>query len=250
MPRQLPKGLAPYLPLISHSTICQQDTKQDTKLRPPLLAAVDGLADVDVLQLTTEPVVSFVAMNLLRLAAVASQYNVAGTAQHMIRSLLGAQKAVAGLPFSSNSTKKYSSGSKCSPEELAEFRENVATFAKTSIAIHAEEVDKTNNFPKTVDLWRGMGDFGLLGKAHACGGICNNSGAPTKSSIFTGVTAPEEYGGLDMGYQAHCIAMEVSILRDMHIALTGARLQLCTIACCISHPSNSCTESAQQANVS
>lgn len=26
-----------------------------------------------------------------------------------------------------------------------------------------------------------------------------------------GVTAPEEYGGLDMGYQAHCIAMEVGL---------------------------------------
>jgi hypothetical protein len=26
-----------------------------------------------------------------------------------------------------------------------------------------------------------------------------------------GVTAPEEFGGLDMGYQAHCIAMEVSL---------------------------------------
>lgn len=55
-------------------------------------------------------------------------------------------------------------GSKCSPEELAEFRDNVANFAKASIAIHAEEVDKTNDFPKTVDLWREMGDFGLLGK--------------------------------------------------------------------------------------
>jgi hypothetical protein len=29
-------------------------------------------------------------------------------------------------------------------------------------------------------------------------------------SAHIGVTAPEEFGGLDMGYQAHCIAMEVS----------------------------------------
>lgn len=61
----------------------------------------------------------------------------------------------------------------------------VREFAAKMIAPHAEEVDRTNNFPTSVDLWREMGSFGLLG-----------------------VTAPPEYGGLGLGYAEHCIAME------------------------------------------
>eukprot|EP00882_Tetradesmus_deserticola_P007774 GHRQ01008184.1.p1 GENE.GHRQ01008184.1~~GHRQ01008184.1.p1 ORF type:complete len:163 (+),score=18.37 GHRQ01008184.1:204-692(+) len=79
------------------------------------------------------------------------------------------------------------------PEALREFRENVHEFAQTVVAPHAEHVDKSNNFPTDVDLWKEMGQFGLLG-----------------------VTAPEEFGGLDMGYQAHCIAMEVSAQRNYY----------------------------------
>lgn len=68
-----------------------------------------------------------------------------------------------------------------SPPHLHQVRE----FAAKMIAPHAEEVDRTNSFPKSVDLWREMGSFGLLG-----------------------VTAPAEYGGLGLGYAEHCIAME------------------------------------------
>jgi alkylation response protein AidB-like acyl-CoA dehydrogenase len=49
-----------------------------------------------------------------------------------------------------------------STEELAEFRESVARFAVDVIAPHAEEIDRANNFPAGVDLWREMGGFGLL----------------------------------------------------------------------------------------
>lgn len=48
-------------------------------------------------------------------------------------------------------------------DPLLEFRENVGQFAQSVIAPHAEEVDKTNNFPTSVNLWKEMGDFGLLG---------------------------------------------------------------------------------------
>jgi isovaleryl-CoA dehydrogenase len=50
------------------------------------------------------------------------------------------------------------------PEALREFRENVREFAHTVVAPHAEHVDRSNNFPTEVDLWKQMGEFGLLGK--------------------------------------------------------------------------------------
>lgn len=52
-------------------------------------------------------------------------------------------------------------------DPLQEFRENVAQFAQSVIAPYAEEVDKANDFPKSVNLWKEMGDFGLLGRQDA-----------------------------------------------------------------------------------
>lgn len=49
-------------------------------------------------------------------------------------------------------------------DPLEEFRENVAQFAQSVIAPHAEDVDRTNDFPKSANLWKEMGDFGLLGE--------------------------------------------------------------------------------------
>ena len=103
-------------------------------------------------------------------------------------------------------------------DPLQEFRENVAQFAQTVVAPHAEEVDKTNNFPTSVNLWKEMGDFGLLGgiaRPETCAVLLLLSSVPTDWIPFgtladAGITAPEEYGGLNMGYRAHCIAMEVS----------------------------------------
>lgn len=48
-------------------------------------------------------------------------------------------------------------------EALREFRENVAQFAASVVAPHAEHIDRANSFPMGVDLWREMGAFGLLG---------------------------------------------------------------------------------------
>lgn len=44
-----------------------------------------------------------------------------------------------------------------------QFKEGVARFAQENIAPHAADIDRTNYFPKDVNLWKLMGDFGLHG---------------------------------------------------------------------------------------
>ncbi|KAG9151330.1 hypothetical protein Leryth_002860 [Lithospermum erythrorhizon] len=70
-------------------------------------------------------------------------------------------------------------------DTLKQFKESVSQFAQENIAPHASKIDSTNYFPKEVNLWKQLGDFNLLG-----------------------ITAPEEYGGLGLGYLYHCIALE------------------------------------------
>ena len=62
-------------------------------------------------------------------------------------------------------------------------RETVRDFAQEKIAPRAEEIDRTNLFPR--DLWPQMGELGLHG-----------------------ITVEEEYGGTGLGYLEHVIAME------------------------------------------
>ncbi|KAJ1981057.1 hypothetical protein H4R34_002230 [Dimargaris verticillata] len=88
-------------------------------------------------------------------------------------------------------------------EEQAEFRESVETFAEKELAPRAAQIDRDNAFPS--DMWRKMGDMGLLG-----------------------ITVSEEYGGLGLGYMEHVLAMEELSRASGAVALSyGAHSNLC-----------------------
>jgi len=88
-------------------------------------------------------------------------------------------------------------------EEIDMLRETVARFAETEIAPRAAEIDETNQFPN--DLWQKLGELGLLG-----------------------LTSPEEYGGANMGYLAHVIAVEEISRASASVGLSyGAHSNLC-----------------------
>jgi isovaleryl-CoA dehydrogenase len=88
-------------------------------------------------------------------------------------------------------------------EELDEVRAQVRRFARERIAPRAEEIDRTNEFPR--DLWPELGAAGLLG-----------------------ITVPEEYGGANLGYLAHIIAMEEISRASGSVGLSyGAHSNLC-----------------------
>lgn len=82
-------------------------------------------------------------------------------------------------------------------------RETVRAFAQAKIAPRAEEIDRTNTFPR--DLWPEMGALGLHG-----------------------ITVEEEHGGAGLGYLEHCIAMEEISRASASVGLSyGAHSNLC-----------------------
>src|SRR6059036_941434 len=88
-------------------------------------------------------------------------------------------------------------------ETIGMLRESVQQFAAAEIAPRAAEIDRSNQFP--MDLWRKMGDLGLLG-----------------------ITVEEEYGGTNMGYLAHVVAMEEISRGSGSVGLSyGAHSNLC-----------------------
>ena len=88
-------------------------------------------------------------------------------------------------------------------EDIDALREAVYDFAQAEIAPRAAEIDRNDQFP--MDLWRKMGDLGVLG-----------------------ITVEEEYGGANMGYLAHMVAMEEISRASASVGLSyGAHSNLC-----------------------
>ncbi len=82
-------------------------------------------------------------------------------------------------------------------------RDTVKSFAAEELAPRAGEIDETNEFP--MDMWRKMGDLGLLG-----------------------ITVEEEYGGSGLGYLEHSIAVEEISRASASVGLSyGAHSNLC-----------------------
>lgn len=65
-------------------------------------------------------------------------------------------------------------------EALQEFRDAVKDFAQRTVAPHAAEIDRLNSFPKTTNLWKEIGDFGLHGALSWSMALTATSSVPTK----------------------------------------------------------------------
>ncbi|ORL54797.1 acyl-CoA dehydrogenase [Pseudomonas aeruginosa] len=88
-------------------------------------------------------------------------------------------------------------------ETIDMLRDSVHQFAQAELAPRAAQIDRDNEFP--MDMWRKFGDMGLLG-----------------------MTVEEEYGGTDMGYLAHVVAMEEISRASASVGLSyGAHSNLC-----------------------
>ena len=88
-------------------------------------------------------------------------------------------------------------------ESVDLLRDSVKRFAEKEIAPIAAKVDRDNAFPN--EIWRKLGDLGLLG-----------------------ITVEEDFGGSDLGYLAHVVAMEEISRASASVGLSyGAHSNLC-----------------------
>ena len=102
------------------------------------------------------------------------------------------------MPVNSNPDLDFGLG-----DDIDMLRDSVRSFAQSKIAPRAAEIDAKDEFP--IDLWPAMGELGLHG-----------------------ITVKEEFGGADMGYLAHCVAMEEITRASASVGLSyGAHSNLC-----------------------
>ena len=88
-------------------------------------------------------------------------------------------------------------------EDIDMLRDSLSQFCRNEIAPRAANIDENNEFPN--DLWRKMGDMGLLG-----------------------MTVDEQYGGSGLGYLAHVVTMEEISRASASVGLSyGAHSNLC-----------------------
>ncbi len=88
-------------------------------------------------------------------------------------------------------------------DEINMLRHSVSSFAQDKIAPRADDIDRSNTFPR--ELWPQMGQLGLLG-----------------------ITVEEKWGGAGLGYLEHCVAMEEVSRASGSIGLSyGAHSNLC-----------------------
>ena len=88
-------------------------------------------------------------------------------------------------------------------EDIEALRDMVHRWAQDRVAPIAAEIDASNKFP--AELWKEMGELGLLG-----------------------ITVNEEYGGVNMGYLAHTVAVEEIARASASVSLSyGAHSNLC-----------------------
>jgi len=88
-------------------------------------------------------------------------------------------------------------------DDVEMLRQTLRSFAESELRPRAEEIDRSNLFPR--DLWPRLGELGLLG-----------------------ITVEPEWGGAGLGYLAHVIAMEELSRVSGSVGLSyGAHSNLC-----------------------
>src|SRR5882757_8804285 len=88
-------------------------------------------------------------------------------------------------------------------------RRSVSGFAAQRIAPRAEEIDRTNTFPR--DLWPALGQLGVHG-----------------------LTVEEEWGGAGLGYLEHCVAMEEISRTSGSVGLSYGPIRISASTSCAS----------------
>ena len=89
-------------------------------------------------------------------------------------------------------------------EDNEALKDTIHKFSQKEIAPIADKVDKENTFPN--ELWKKLGDLGLLG-----------------------ITADQEFGGSQMSYLAHCIAMEELVGLALLLGFLMEHFQICVL---------------------